>query len=403
IIACPCALGLATPTAIMVGTGKAAEHGILIRGGEALEQARRVTAILLDKTGTLTAGKPKVTDVLAANGLSERELLRLAAAAEVGSEHPLGEAIVARARELAIELPAAEHFESLTGQGITAVVDGCRVALGNRALLEHQGVTLNGTAEPGMELAQVGATPMYVAIDGQIAGLIAVADTLRPESREAIAELTALGLEVWMLTGDNQATADAVARQAGVEHVLAEVLPEQKADKVRELQATGKAVAMVGDGINDAPALAQADLGIAIGTGADVAMAASDVTLVGGDLRGVVTAIALSRKTVGAIKQGLFWAFAYNVLLVPVAMGALYPFFHVLLSPVLAAAAMAMSSVSVVTNALRLRGFQPPKDANEILHPGIRVRVTEYAYLATIALLALAVGAGALWFSRGGM
>jgi Cu+-exporting ATPase len=249
------------------------------------------------------------------------------------------------------------------------------------------------------ELARDGATPMYVALDGRGVGLIAVADTLKPESRDAVEQLKALGLEVWMLTGDNRATAESIARQVGIDHVLAEVLPEQKAAKIQELQAQGKVVAMVGDGINDAPALAQADLGIAIGTGTDVAMAASDVTLVGGDLRNIVTAIALSRKTVGVIKQGLFWAFAYNVLLIPVAMGALYPVFGVLLDPILAAAAMAMSSVSVVTNALRLRRFRRPQSAREILHPPLRERVGEYAYLVAIALVALAVGVLALTFA----
>jgi Cu+-exporting ATPase len=244
---------------------------------------------------------------------------------------------------------------------------------------------------------------MYVAVDGRSAGVMAVADTLKPESRQAVEELKALGLEVWMLTGDNRTTAEAIAREAGIDHLLADVLPQEKEAKIRELQAAGKVVAMVGDGINDAPALARSDLGIAIGTGTDVAMAASDVTLVGGDLRAIVTAIALSRKTVGAIKQGLFWAFAYNVLLVPLAMGALYPFFHVLLSPVLAAAAMAMSSVSVVTNALRLRTFRPPESPERILHPGLRARVGEYAYLGSIALLALLIGAAALGLSRGGM
>ncbi len=360
IIACPCALGLATPTAIMVGTGKAAEHGVLIRGGEALEGARRIDTIVLDKTGTLTRGKPVVTRIVATDGISEQDLLRLAAAAEIGSEHPLGEAIVGRAHQLGLQLPRAQNFQAHAGQGVQAQVDGRRVLLGNRALLETYGVSLNGLTESAATLARQGATAMYVALGDRPAGLIAVADTLRPESRDAVAQLEALGLDVWMLTGDNHATAEAIAAEAGVKHVLAEVLPEQKADKIRELQAAGKIVAMVGDGINDAPALARANLGIAIGTGTDVAMAASDITLIGGDLRTIVTAIALSRKTVAVIKQGLFWAFAYNIVLIPVAMGLLFPLFGVLLNPVLAAAAMAMSSVSVVTNALRLRGFQPP-------------------------------------------
>jgi len=404
VIACPCALGLAAPTAIMVGTGKAAEHGILVRGGEALEQARRINAIVLDKTGTLTRGKPAVTGIVPTNGVPERQLLRLAAAAEVGSEHPLGEAIVARAKELGLDLPKAEGFASVTGKGIQARVDGQEVVLGNRALMADAGIPLNGLEERAQELARGGATPMYVAVGGEGAGLVAVADTLKPESREAVDQLKALGLEVWMLTGDNRATAEAIAREVGIEHVLAEVLPEEKAAKVAELQGQGKVVAMVGDGINDAPALAQADLGIAIGTGTDVAMAASDVTLIGGDLRTIVTAIALSRKTVGTIKQGLFWAFAYNVALIPVAMGALYFAFGVLLNPVIAAAAMAMSSVSVVTNALRLRGFRRPASAREILHPPLRQRVADAGFLVAIGLLALAVGAGALWLSeRSGM
>ncbi len=400
IIACPCALGLATPTAIMVGTGKGADHGILIRGGEALEQARRIDTIILDKTGTLTRGTPTVTDVIPKGGLSDLDLLRLAAAVEVGSEHPLGEAIVARAHELGLHLPKAENFASVGGQGVRARVDGRELALGNRALMEHAGVGLDGLSEQAEGLARGGATPMYVAIDGREAGVIAVADTLKPESRLTVEQLRALGLDVWMLTGDNRATAQTIADDVGIEHIMAEVLPEQKADKVRELQEEGRTVAMVGDGINDAPALARANLGIAIGTGTDVAIAASDITLIGSSLRGVVTAIALSRKTVGVIKQGLFWAFAYNVLLLPVAMGALYPVFGVLLNPVLAAAAMAMSSVSVVTNALRLRGFRPPRDAREILHPSLRSRVGEYAYLATIALLALGVGFAALALAR---
>jgi P-type Cu+ transporter len=400
IIACPCALGLATPTAIMVGTGKAAEHGILIRGGEALEAARRIDTIVLDKTGTLTRGKPSVTSVVPTGGLGEQELLRLAAAVEVGSEHPLGEAIVAHAAELGLDLPNATEFGAITGKGVRALIDGREVLLGNQALLEDAGIGTAGLRARAEELARSGATPMYLAVDGAVEGLITVADTLKPESAEAVRQLEALGLEVWMLTGDNRATAEAIARRVGIDRVLAEVLPEQKAAKVAELQARGNAVAMVGDGINDAPALAQSDLGIAIGTGTDVAMAASDVTLVGGDLRGIVTAIALSRKTVGAIKQGLFWAFGYNVVLIPVAMGALYPLFGVLLNPVLAAAAMAMSSVSVVTNALRLRGFRTPERAESILQPSLGERLGEVAYLAAIALVALGVGAAALLMPR---
>jgi Cu+-exporting ATPase len=318
----------------------------------------------------------------------------------------LGEAIVIRARELGGDLPSAVGFRSVTGKGIEAEVEGRAVTIGNRALMEQSGITLDGLGSRAEELARGGATPMYVAVDGRPAGLIAVADTLKPESREAIEELSALGLEVWMLTGDNRATAEAIAREVGIvpTHVLAEVLPEQKSAKVTALQAEGKTVAMVGDGINDAPALAQADLGIAIGTGTDVAIAASDITLIGGDLRTIVTAIALSRKTVGTIKQGLFWAFGYNVILIPVAMGLLWPVFGILLNPVLAAAAMAMSSVSVVTNALRLRSFRPAANAHEILHPPLRARIADWGYLAAIAILALAIGAGALWLSeRSGM
>jgi len=398
IIACPCALGLATPTAIMVGTGKAAENGVLVKGGEALETTRRIDAVVLDKTGTLTQGKPAVTELVPADGFSEEELLRLAAAAEVGSEHPLAAAIVARAEESGLRLPKAEAFGSVTGRGVKAVVEGREVLVGNRALMGEAGVGPDELEERAGKLAGGGATPMYVAVEGRIAGLVAVADVLKPESRDAVEQLGALGLEVWMLTGDNRATAGAIASQVGIspERVLAEVLPEEKAAKVQELQAGGKTVAMVGDGINDAPALAMADLGVAIGTGTDVAMAASDITLIGGDLRNIVTGIALSRRTVGKIKQGLFWAFAYNVALIPVAAGALFPIFGVLLSPVLAAAAMAMSSVSVVTNALRLRSFERPKSAKEILHPPLRSRLSEVAYLGGIAIVAVGVGAAAL-------
>ena len=396
IIACPCALGLATPTAIMVGTGKAAELGILIRGGEALEQARRINTIVLDKTGTLTRGRPSVTAMLAANGFGEHQVLRYAAAVEVGSEHPLGEAILNRAREVELDLPTAEHFQALSGRGVQARVDSREVMLGNRALMNDCAVQLDNLIDRAETLAAEGATPMYVAVDSQPAGVIAVADSVKPESRQAVAQLRALGLHVWMLTGDNRATAEAIADQAGIasDHVIADVLPNEKAEKIRELQAQGRVVAMVGDGINDAPALAQADLGIAIGTGTDVAMAASDITLIGGDLRSIVSAIALSRRTVSTIKQGLFWAFAYNVVLIPVAMGALYPFTGVLLDPVLAAAAMAMSSVSVVTNALRLRTFRTPESPSALLRPSLGVRLADAAYLVAIGVFALAIGAG---------
>jgi Cu+-exporting ATPase len=396
IIACPCALGLATPTAIMVGTGKAAEHGILVRGGEALEQTRRIDAVVLDKTGTLTRGRPAVTTVVPVDAVAEDEVIRLAATAEVGSEHPLGEAIVRRARDAALDLPTASAFEAVPGQGIRATIEERQVLVGNRAMLESASIDPAALRQEAEALARDGATPMYVAADGKLLGLIGVADTLKEESAQAVAELEALGLEVWMLTGDNRLTAEAVARQVGITRVLAEVQPDQKADKVRELQAQGRVVAMVGDGINDAPALAQADLGIAIGTGTDVAMAASDITLIGGDLRTIVTSIALSRKTVGVIKQGLVWAFGYNVLLIPVAMGLLYPLFGILLNPVLAAGAMAASSVSVVTNALRLRSFRPPEGPQQILHPPLAERVREYGYLAGIAVIAVVVGGAAI-------
>ncbi len=400
IIACPCAMGLATPTAIMVGTGKGAENGVLIRGGEALENAHKIDAVVLDKTGTLTLGKPAVIDVLRVGGVGERELLRLAAAAELGSEHPFGEAIVARAKDLALDLPAADSFVALAGHGVRARVEGGEVLLGNRALMESAGVGLDGLVERAEALAAKGATPMYVAVDGSPLGVIAVADRARPEAADAVRQLEALGLEVWMVTGDNERTANAVAAELGIRRVLAEVLPEQKAERVKELQRQGKRVAMVGDGINDAPALAQADLGIAIGAGTDVALAASDVTLVGNDLRGVITAIALSRRTVATIRQNLFWAFAYNVVLIPVAAGAIYPFLRVLLSPALAAAAMAMSSVSVVTNSLRLRGFRRPSGLAEITRRSVGDRLGDWGYLGGVALLALGVGAAALLLAR---
>jgi Cu+-exporting ATPase len=301
-----------------------------------------------------------------------------------------------RARELGLELGTATDFNAVPGRGIHATLDGRAVAVGNRALLDADGIDVSGLAADAEGLAREGATPMFVAADGEVIGMIAVADTLKPESAQAVAELEALGLEVWMLTGDNRLTAEAMAREAGISRILADVQPDEKAAKVRELQDAGKVVAMVGDGINDAPALAQADLGVAIGTGTDVAMAASDITLIGGDLRTIVTAIALSRKTVGVIKQGLVWAFGYNIVLIPVAMGLLYPPFGILLNPVIAAAAMAMSSVSVVTNALRLRSFRAPESPEQILHPPIGERVREYGYLAGIAVIAVVIGGAAL-------
>jgi len=359
IIACPCAMGLATPTAIMVGIGRGAEEGVLIRNAEALERMRQVDTVVLDKTGTLTRGQPAVTDVLPMNGFSEADILRFAAAAERGSEHPLGEAIVARAKDDGIEIPEPDDFDAIPGQGIVAQVEGRRVVAGNLRLLESQGLRPDGLGSRAEALARDGKTPMFVVVDGTPAGIIAVADTLKPETAEVIRALHGLRLRVVMLTGDNRATAEAIARQAGIDQVLAEVRPEQKAATVRGLQEEGRVVAMVGDGINDAPALAQADVGIAIGAGTDVAIESADVVLVGSDLRGVRTAIALSRQTVRAIRQNLFWAFFYNVLLIPVAAGILYPFVGVLLNPVFAALAMAFSSVTVVSNSLRLRFFKP--------------------------------------------
>ena len=389
IIACPCALGLATPTAIMVGTGKGAEQGILIRGGESLELAHKIQTIVFDKTGTLTKGQPEVTDILcqgaellrnaecgmrnekgegeksairnpqSAIAAEPRELLRLAASLERGSEHPLGEAILEKAKSGGGALSEVEEFEAIPGHGVRGKVDGRMVLLGNARLMQESGIPLGELAEKAEGFASQGKTPMFVAVDGEAAGVIAVADTLKDHSVEAVRALYRLGVEVVMITGDNRRTAAAIARQAGIERVLAEVLPDQKAEEVKKLQAEGRVVAMVGDGINDAPALARADVGIAIGTGTDVAIEASDITLIGGDLRGVVTAIELSKRTLRTIKQNLFWAFIYNVIGIPVAAGVLYPFFGILLNPMLASIAMAMSSVSVVSNSLRLRRFRP--------------------------------------------
>jgi Cu+-exporting ATPase len=360
IIACPCAMGLATPTSIMVGTGKGAEQGVLIRGGEALETAHKLDAIVLDKTGTITKGEPSVTDIVEVNGYKAAEILRLAASAERGSEHPLGEAIVQQAREQGLKLEDPTDFKAIPGQGIEATIGGRKVLLGNMKLMKEERVPIEKIKGKAAALSRIGKTSMYVAVDGRPAGIIAVADTLKTDSATAIEALHRLGLEVLMVTGDTQRTADAIAKEIGVDRVLAEVLPDAKAGEVKKLQAEGKRVGMVGDGINDAPALAQADVGIAIGTGTDVAMESADITLISGNLKGVVTAIALSKATIRNIKQNLFWAFAYNTILIPVAAGVLFPFFGILLNPIFAAGAMGLSSVTVVSNALRLRRFRPP-------------------------------------------
>ncbi len=373
IIACPCALGLATPTAIIVGTGKGAEMGVLIKQAQALEIALKVDTVVLDKTGTLTTGKPVVTELVVsgAPGASEQELLLLAASAERGSEHPLGEAIVNEAQDRGLRLETVYGFQAIPGRGISAQVNGHTVRFGNQALMEDTGVPLDGLVERASALAALGKTPMFLSSDDTAMGLIAVADTVKPEAHEGLAKLRRMGLEVVMLTGDNAQTAHAIAGQLGLERVEAEVLPQDKAGVVKRLQAEGKVVAMVGDGINDAPALAQADVGLAMGSGTDVAMESADITLMRGDVNGVATALDLSRQTIRTIKQNLFWAFFYNVMLIPVAAGVLYPVFQGVggvpgsldfffgergfLNPVLAALAMAFSSVTVVSNSLRLR------------------------------------------------
>ncbi len=355
IIACPCALGLATPTAIMVGTGKGAERGILIKSGESLETVHRVDTVVFDKTGTLTTGRPETTDIVPAAGTAADRLLFFAASAEMGSEHPLGQAVVrgARARGIGVEHPG--DFRALEGLGVEAAVKGARVIVGSRKLVEKTGIDASPLVARAESLAGEGKTTAFVGVDGRLAGLIALADTLKPSARPAVEKLRGMGLAVIMLTGDNRRTAAAVAAEAGIDDVIPEVLPGDKAEVVRKLQAAGKRVAMVGDGINDAPALAQADVGMALGTGTDVAMASADITLISGDLGAVVSAFELSRRTIRTIKQNLFWAFVYNVVGIPVAAGVLYPVFGLLLNPMIASAAMAMSSVSVVSNSLRLR------------------------------------------------
>lgn len=361
VIACPCALGLATPTAIMVGTGKGAEYGVLIKSGVALETAHKIKTIVFDKTGTITEGKPKVTDIVVLNGMSEDELLQIAASAEKGSEHPLGEAIVKGAEEKGLEFKKIDFFKAIPGHGIEVKIDGKDILAGNKRLMTESNISLENLEETSNRLAGEGKTPMYIALDNKMAGIVAVADTVKENSKKAIEQLHKMGIEVAMITGDNRRTAKAIAKQVGIDRILAEVLPQDKANEVKKLQAEGKKVAMVGDGINDAPALAQADIGIAIGSGTDVAIESADIVLMRSDLMDVPTAIQLSKKTIKNIKENLFWAFGYNTLGIPVAMGVLYIFGGPLLNPIIAATAMSFSSVSVLLNALRLKGFKPIK------------------------------------------
>ena len=360
VIACPCALGLATPTAIMVGTGKGAEYGVLIKGGEALEVTHQIDTIVFDKTGTITEGKPVVTDIITSTIL-EDELLSIAASSEKGSEHPLGEAIVKSAEERNIQFKEISNFKAIPGHGIQVEIEGNTILLGNKKLMSENSIEVGELGVKSDKLANEGKTPMYIAINNKLEGIIAVADTVKPSSKEAIENLHKMGIKVAMITGDNKKTADAIAKQVGIDIVLAEVLPEDKANEVKKLQGKGNKVAMVGDGINDAPALAQADIGIAIGTGTDVAIESANIVLMKGDLKDVATAIKLSKATIRNIKQNLFWAFGYNVLGIPVAMGVLHIFGGPLLNPMIGAAAMSLSSVSVLTNALRLRKFNPNK------------------------------------------
>ncbi|GHV86805.1 copper-translocating P-type ATPase [Spirochaetia bacterium] len=377
VIACPCALGLATPTAIMVGTGKGAENGILIKGGEALETAHKIQTIVFDKTGTITEGKPRVTDIVTVSGIAENYLLQITASAEKGSEHPLGQAIVLGAQEKNLEFLGVVNFEAITGRGIEAEINGVKALVGNRKLMDERGISLSALEADSDRLAGEGKTPMYAALDGKIAGIVAVADVVKPSSKAAIESLHKMGIEVAMITGDNKKTAAAIAKQVGIDRVLSEVLPQDKSAEVKKLQTLDDAeklhgekrklfsqatnrrfVAMVGDGINDAPALAQADIGIAIGSGTDVAMESADIVLMRSDLMDVPTAVNLSKKTIRNIKQNLFWAFGYNVVGIPIAAGLLYLFGGPLLNPIFAAAAMSLSSVSVLTNALRLKRFK---------------------------------------------
>ena len=359
VIACPCALGLATPTAVMVATGRGAELGVLIRSAEILETLHRTQTLVLDKTGTLTVGRPAVTDVVPVAGSDPDSVLAQAAAVEQGSEHPLGEAIVTAAKSRGLALPPAREFRAVPGQGVEALIEAGRVLLGNRRLMDARGVELGSLEEAARRLAQEGRSVVHVAVGGEPRGLIGVADVLRPEAPAVVVALRGLGVDVIMLSGDAESTARAIARQASIDQVHAEVLPDQKAAEVKRLQADGRLVAMVGDGINDAPALAQADVGLAMSSGTDVAIDAADVTLMRDDLRGVIAAIELSRHTMRIVKENLGWAFGYNLVLVPVAAGMLYPIWGLQLSPILAGLAMALSSVSVVANSLRLGRFRP--------------------------------------------
>ncbi len=361
VIACPCALGLATPTAIMVGTGKGAEYGILIKGGEALETTHKINTIVFDKTGTITEGKPEITDILKVGSMSDQRLLQLAASAEKGSEHPLGEAIVKGAEKQGLDFLKVDRFSAIPGHGIEVEIEGIKMLLGNRKLMIDRNISLSELENESDRLASEGKTPMYITCDNKLAGIIAVADVVKESSAKAIKKLQSMGIEVAMITGDNKRTAEAIAKQVGITRVLAEVLPQDKSNEVKKLQAEGKKVSMVGDGINDAPALAQADIGIAIGSGTDVAMESADIVLMRSDLMDVPTAIQLSKSTIRNIKQNLFWAFGYNVLGIPVAAGLLHLFGGPTLNPIFAAAAMSLSSVSVLTNALRLKGFKPYK------------------------------------------
>ena len=361
VIACPCALGLATPTAIMVGTGKGAEYGILIKSGGALETTQKIDTIIFDKTGTITEGKPEVTDVITINGIDENYLLQIAASSEKGSEHPLGESIVKAAEIKGLEFLKIDQFEAIPGYGIEVEINGIKILLGNKKLMDERKISLKEMENQSDNLASQGKTPMYIAMEQNLSGIIAVADVVKENSRKAIEKLQAMGIDVAMITGDNRKTATAIALQVGITHVLAEVLPQDKSNEVKKLQTEGKKVAMVGDGINDAPALAQADIGIAIGSGTDVAIESADIVLMRSDLMDVATAIQLSKSTIRNIKQNLFWAFGYNVIGIPIAAGLLYLFGGSLLNPIFAAAAMSLSSVSVVTNALRLKRFKPYK------------------------------------------